>query len=249
MKKLLITSLFIIAFITPSWAQDTFPEGLTKVNAKDMGAYGKVQLNELKHYDEEGQLMDFAAVIKLAQARTHRQTFYANEKGELVAVGWIKRSEAEIARRKSWEAERARMAAMVGTEAKNFEVTDMDGNRVELADLKGSVVAVNFWFIGCKPCIMEIPELNEIVHEFEGKPVKFVAIALDSKAALELFAKKKQFDYDIVPKGRFTAGIYGISSYPTHLLIDKEGKIAYFKSGYSPTTAKEVGGTIAELLK
>lgn len=140
-------------------------------------------------------------------------------------------------------------AALIGTDAKNFETTDMDGNSLNLSEMKGSIVAVNFWFIGCKPCIMEMPELNEIVKKFDGKNVKFIAVALDSKGSLRAFQEEREFNYNIVPNGRSVSKIYDIQGYPTHCIIDQEGKIQYFKSAYSPKTAHELESTIARLLK
>lgn len=121
---------------------------------------------------------------------------------------------------------------MRGKEAPDFMAKDMDGNKVSLNDLKGKVVLLNFWFIGCKPCIMEMPELNEIVEENEGNDIVFLAIGLDSKKSVENFLTKKEFDYQLLPDARFIARQYGVSTYPTHLLLDREGKVVFSQQGY-----------------
>jgi thiol-disulfide isomerase/thioredoxin len=99
--------------------------------------------------------------------------------------------------------------------------------------LKGTVVVLNFWFIGCKPCQVEIPELNELVEKYKGQNEKFIAFALDDGAALKRFLTRKKFNYDIVAAARNVAATYKLEGYPPHFLIDKEGKAQFFQSGYN----------------
>src|SRR5689334_17526979 len=47
----------------------------------------------------------------------------------------------------------------LGTPFPEFEVYDLNGKRFTNAELKGKVVVLNFWFIGCSPCEMERPTL------------------------------------------------------------------------------------------
>ncbi|MGK0324190.1 MAG: thiol-disulfide isomerase/thioredoxin, partial [Psychroserpens sp.] len=61
---------------------------------------------------------------------------------------------------------------------------DIEGNSHTLESLKGKVVVINFWFINCKPCVAEIPDLNKLKAKFNNKDAVFVAIALDSKPSL-----------------------------------------------------------------
>jgi thiol-disulfide isomerase/thioredoxin len=118
-----------------------------------------------------------------------------------------------------------------------FKERDMKGNRYNLKDLAGKVVVLNFWFINCPPCRREIPELNEVVDKYkENKDVVFLAIALDQRADLEDFLKTSPYKYNIVDDGRYTAQRYGINLYPTHVVIDKQGKILFHTSGFSSST-------------
>ena len=52
----------------------------------------------------------------------------------------------------------------------SFSAKDINGNKFKLKDLKGKVVVINFWFIGCKFCRTEIPELNEVVLGCKNDP-------------------------------------------------------------------------------
>jgi thiol-disulfide isomerase/thioredoxin len=117
----------------------------------------------------------------------------------------------------------------------SFKEWDMKGNKYSLKELAGKVVVMNFWFINCPPCRQEIPELNEIVNAYKDtKDVVFLAVALDDKRDLEEFLATTPYLYNIVHNGKSLAEKYRINSYPTHVVLDKEGKVIFHTSGYGP---------------
>lgn len=111
---------------------------------------------------------------------------------------------------------------------------DIDGNKLKSKDLKGKVLVINYWFINCKPCRMEMPELNDLVKEYKDSAnVKFIGISLDERPAIKEFIKLSPFNYQLVANGGPAADKYGVASYPTHAIIDGEGKV-YFHTVSSP---------------
>ncbi len=124
-----------------------------------------------------------------------------------------------------------------GTKFGTFNETDINGNRYKLKDLKGKVIVINFWFINCPPCRMEIPELNELVASYkDNKDVIFIGIALDEKYELQEFLKTFPFDYNIIENGRNLASSYSVNSFPTHVVVDRDGKIKFHTSGLAKNT-------------
>lgn len=117
--------------------------------------------------------------------------------------------------------------------APEFSVEDIYGNKYTLADLKGKAVVINFWFIGCAPCIVEMPGLNELVEMYEDEDVVFLAFALDSKSSLENFLEKKEFKYNIIASSREIADMFDVTGYPTHVILDKKGNVRSVLSGGS----------------
>ncbi len=116
--------------------------------------------------------------------------------------------------------ERKKMAAPA------FSVTSLEGKQYDLASLRGKVIVLNFWFLGCPPCIAEVPELNKLVAEFKDKNVVFLALALDDEKALRSFLKEKEFKYQVVPNASdIIMGKYEVSIFPTHIILDAEGNI------------------------
>jgi len=116
-----------------------------------------------------------------------------------------------------------------------FNVTSIDGEKLDLAALRGKVVVLNFWFIGCAPCRVEMPGLNQLVSEFKGKDVVFIAFATDAAEELQTFLKEKSFNYRIVPAASKTAEAYEVNAYPTHVIIGKDGQIISRLTGGSDT--------------
>lgn len=137
-----------------------------------------------------------------------------------------------------------------GEKIKSFKEKDMEGKKFCLKEMKGKVVILNFWFIGCPPCREEIPKLNQTVEKYKNNPdVVFIAIALDDASSLKEFLKTNPFKYHIIDNGRYIAqGIYGINGFPTHVVVDKNGIIRFHTSGLGPGTVHYLKKTIDDIL-
>ena len=137
-----------------------------------------------------------------------------------------------------------------GQTISSFSAKDMEGNKYVLKDLKGKVVVLNFWFVNCGPCRMEMPQLNKIVDQYKDNPnIVFLASALDEKYEIEELMKQIPFKYHIIDGGRYIAqGKYGINLYPTHVILDKDGVVTFHTSGVGPGTIHWIQKTIDTLL-
>ena len=129
-----------------------------------------------------------------------------------------------------------------------FDLENMDGEKVSLESLKGKVVLINFWFINCPPCRMEIPDLNALKTEYAGKNVAFLAITFDRKNQVSEFLQKNPFDFQILPNARGIIETYGVQGFPTSVVIDKEGKVVNSKMGGSMNIKEELKVFIEEAL-
>ncbi len=135
-----------------------------------------------------------------------------------------------------------------GTVLTTFDLENMEGQKVTLESLKGKVVLINFWFINCPPCRMEIPDLNELKAEYVGKNVEFLAITFDQKDQVSGFLQKNPFDFQILPNAQEIIGVYGVQGFPTSVVIDKEGKVVDSKMGGSMNIKEELKAFIEEAL-
>ena len=128
----------------------------------------------------------------------------------------------------------------------NFE--DIDGESYSLKSLRGKVVVFNFWFIQCKPCVKELPDLNKLQQKFQNKDVEFFAVSWNDKSSLEKFVAKNQLDYKVVSDKKLIDK-FNISYYPSHVLIDQYGNVEYVNDLLSFNIFKKIERKIYKFLK
>jgi cytochrome c biogenesis protein CcmG/thiol:disulfide interchange protein DsbE len=116
----------------------------------------------------------------------------------------------------------------VGTEAPNFTVTDLLGNKVSLSDFKGQPVWLTFWGSWCPPCRAEMPDMVEAYKELQPKGVVMLAVSLDEPAInATSFAALNHATFVAYsdPDRSATGASYPILNFPTHIFIGKDGKV------------------------
>lgn len=113
-----------------------------------------------------------------------------------------------------------------------FNITDLNGNEYSSEELRGKVVVFNFWFTSCKPCIEEMPILNEIVDQYKNNDVVFFALSYESPDVLKKFLLKRPFNYSVFPNSSELIEQLYINSYPTHVILDKSGIIRFVETGF-----------------
>jgi peroxiredoxin len=116
---------------------------------------------------------------------------------------------------------------MEGNEMPKYNFTDLKGNTFDNSSTKGKIVVLKCWFIHCVACVKEFPELNKLVEENKDRhDILFISLAMDSRQDLINFLKTKEFKYAVIPEMKnFMMDKINITEFPTHILIDKNGKI------------------------
>ena len=123
-------------------------------------------------------------------------------------------------------------AELIGCKAPDFSLETLDGERINLSDLKGKIVVLNFWFIECAPCIAEMPALNKLAEEYQDSEVVFVAFGRNDKESLIRFGKKHKFKYKVVASDFNFANKYCIvSGWPTNMVLDRNGVLRKIFTG------------------
>lgn len=137
---------------------------------------------------------------------------------------------------------------LLGKSLADFRFEDMKGNQLSKKELEGKIIVINFWFTGCRPCISEMPFLNELVASYKDKDVVFIAPALDRKENITKFLQKYSFDYQLVPDQERYAIKLSVENFPTHIIADKKGVIRQVEVGYNSGIKNILGKTIDGLL-
>lgn len=123
----------------------------------------------------------------------------------------------------------------------DFTLTDQYGNTHTLSDYKGKTVFLNFWATWCGPCRAEMPAIQRIYESYQKNnddSVVILGIAAPgyggekSTEEIKNFLKQNGYTYPVLmdQNGR-TFTQYGVYSYPTTFMINKDGKIFGYASG------------------
>ena len=137
---------------------------------------------------------------------------------------------------------------MKGKPFPSFNFETFDGNMITSDDTEGKILVVNFWFSKCKPCVMEMPEMNEMVAELKDEEIIFLAPTFDNEDLVNKFLQKRAFDYQIIPDKEEFCRELNVWAYPTHFLVNRDGIIDEIIIGYSSTTVRSLRKSVRKLL-
>ena len=113
--------------------------------------------------------------------------------------------------------------------------TALDGRPIDLAQMKGQVVLIDFWATWCGPCIAGLPELKEVYAKWHPQGFEVLGISLDDdEEALATMVKERELTwpnfFDREHASNRYADQYGITGIPTLWLIDKKGNLRYLNA-------------------
>lgn len=108
----------------------------------------------------------------------------------------------------------------------------LDGQRAELADVRGKVALVDFWATWCEPCRKELPAFDALAKEYAGR-LQVVAVSVDEDdKPIGPFVAGAGLHLDVLwDKGGVVADRYHVSDLPTTLVLDKTGTVRFVHSG------------------
>jgi len=181
-------------------------------------------------YDSVGQVTTWEG--HWAQVVTGRYKSIYNKSENKKTLVKTTREEFETELRKTER--RITKTNKLGMDFPEFDLLDLDGDRLTRTELKGKVLVLNFWFIGCSPCEMERPSLNDLTKVYgENKDVVFISFAKNDKEKLTKFLVDNPILYNVVPTDNdFIKTKFEINEYPVNIILDRNGKY-FFNSSAS----------------
>lgn len=129
----------------------------------------------------------------------------------------------------------------IGAAAPNFISTDLDGNVIELSELQGQPVILNFWATWCAPCKLEMPELNTAYATYQEQNLAILAVNREESPDTI-----RPYFYDemglaftpVLDEDGLVANLYGILVMPTTFFINPDGLITAIHRG--PLTQNQI---------
>lgn len=113
------------------------------------------------------------------------------------------------------------------SEAPDFALKTLDNKEIQLSNLKGKGVIINFWGSWCKPCEKEMPALENTYKWYKDKNVEVIGVNLEeSNLAVKSYVDRKSLSFPILlDKDGQVRDIYNVSTIPSSFFINKDGKI------------------------
>lgn len=139
-----------------------------------------------------------------------------------------------------------------GQQAPGFSVKMFDGTTIDIDQLRGKVVLINFWATWCPPCRQELTRVQkEIIDRFKGKDFVFLPISReDSYEKIKVFREQNKYTFPMgMDTDRKIFSLFALETIPRNYLIDKKGKIVFMETGYSEESFEKLIGEIEKTLK
>jgi len=135
--------------------------------------------------------------------------------------------------------------------APNFGFTSMEGTQVSNTAMRGKVVLLDFWATWCPPCRESLPTMQALHKKYADKAFEIVGISADGdESTLKAFVEQNRMSWteylDISGSVQYA---FDVDSFPTYIVVDKEGVVRYRQSGFGPTVGGELEDTINKALK
>jgi len=133
-------------------------------------------------------------------------------------------------------------AIPVGAKAPDWKLPIINGDSITLLDFRGKYVLLNFWFMGCGPCIQSIPTLNELKTKY-GNKMDIVGVNCFSKNAevIHRYCLDQGMNFMNVWNGDDEVSkMYGINAAPIFYLLDQSGVVVNTMFGFDEQKLKNM---------
>jgi cytochrome c biogenesis protein CcmG/thiol:disulfide interchange protein DsbE len=132
-----------------------------------------------------------------------------------------------------------------------FDLTTLGRQSISNASLRGKVALIDFWGTWCPPCRESVPLLKNIQKKYSGKPFQLLSISSDDDEDIwKTFIQSQHMDWaEYLDSSGELQERFKVDSFPTYLVVDKDGVIRYRQSGLGPETQMEIEEAVNKALK
>ena len=109
--------------------------------------------------------------------------------------------------------------------APDFTVRTLEGDAITLSELRGSPVVINFWATWCGPCRQEVPAFSAFAKAHPEIPVLGLSVDDGPISRVKRIVKEWSIAYPVAVVGEALQAQYDISTLPTTVVIDENGKV------------------------
>ncbi len=135
--------------------------------------------------------------------------------------------------------------SMLNNASPSFALLNLEGKKIDIADLKGKTVIVDFWATWCGPCKASFPGMQKMVNKYKDDPnVKFVFIDTwekgdDKKKQALDFILNNKYTFDVLMDDEDkVVSQFKVDGIPTKFVIDRNGRIRFKSVGFDGSDDK-----------
>ena len=108
----------------------------------------------------------------------------------------------------------------------DFTLTDLEGERWHLQELRGKVVLVNFWATWCPPCRKEMPDLQALFDQYMSKGLIVLSISDEERPKVASFISQAGITYPVMlDPGDTVHKLFQVEGIPKSFVYDRDGKL------------------------
>ena len=127
---------------------------------------------------------------------------------------------------------------------------DLAGNVVDLKQLRGKVVVINFWATWCEPCTAEMPSLERLRARFQGRPLEVLAVNYgEGLPRIQGFLAKQGINLPVLlDPEKEAAAAWKAGGLPITFLVDASGRVRHYAFGERDWSDEETVALVENLL-
>ena len=109
--------------------------------------------------------------------------------------------------------------------APGFSLRSLDGNPLDLSEMRGRMVVINFWATWCGPCKTEVPDFSRFADANPDVTVIGLAVDSGSESAVRRTAEDWGIRYPVAMADSALQQRYDITTLPTTVVIGPDGQV------------------------
>jgi thiol-disulfide isomerase/thioredoxin len=135
--------------------------------------------------------------------------------------------------------------------ASNIQFKNQDGTILNISDLKGKVVFINFWATWCPPCVAEMPSIHQFYTQNKSnKNLVFLIVDADNNLQKSLnFMKKNKYDMPLYTPASDIPSSYLGESIPVTVVLNKKGEIVFRHEGGADYSNEDFQKFVSKLVQ
>jgi len=134
----------------------------------------------------------------------------------------------------------------------NFTIKDLNGNVLDVKDLKGRTIFLNLWATWCGPCRMEMPSIQNLYNQVDKEKIMFIMLSIDRQSDIEKirsYIKDKEYTFPVYTPASLLPNQLQVGMIPSTFVVDSTGHIVASEKGAANYDTPEFKAFLEKLIQ